>query len=116
MNASNFAFRDWYKEIIDTKDVVVSDVVVSKSSNKPNVVIAVPVFSQDKLFQGILTGSLNLDLIEEKLDELKLYANERILIVDDTRTVVVDSEHILKGQDLENLLEFLEIICLVKKQ
>ena len=100
MTASNFAFRDWYKEIIDTKDVVVSDVVVSKSSNKPNVVIAVPVFSQDKLFQGILTGSLNLDLIEEKLDELKLYANERILIVDDTRTVVVDSEHILKGQSV----------------
>jgi len=100
MNASNFAFRDWYKEIIDTKDVVVSDVVVSKSSNKPNVVIAVPVFSQDKLFQGILTGSLNLDLIEEKLDELKLYANERILIVDDTRTVAADSEHILKGQSV----------------
>ena len=100
MTASNFAFRDWYKEIIDTKDVVVSDVVVSKSSNKPNVVIAVPVFSQDKLFQGILTGSLNLDLIEEKLDELKLYANERILIVDDTRTVAADSEHILKGQSV----------------
>ncbi|TAK16902.1 MAG: PAS domain S-box protein [Nitrosarchaeum sp.] len=100
MTASNFAFRDWYKEIIATKDVVVSDVVVSKSSNKPNVVIAVPVFSQDKLFQGILTGSLNLDLIEEKLDELKLYANERILIVDDTRTVVADSEHILKGQSV----------------
>ena len=100
MTASNFAFRDWYKEIIDTKDVVVSDVVVSKSSNKPNVVIAVPVFSQDKLFQGILTGSLNLDIIEEKLDELKLYANERILVVDGTRTVVADSEHILKGQSV----------------
>lgn len=100
MTVSNFAFRDWYQKIIDTKDVVISDVVVSKSSNKPNVVIAVPVFSQDKLFQGILTGSLSLDVVEEKLDELKSYTNERILIVDDKRTVVADSEHILKGQSI----------------
>lgn len=100
MTVSNFEFRDWYKEVIDTKDVVVSDVVVSKSSNKPNVVIAVPIFSQDKLFQGILTGSLSLDVIEEKLEELKSYTNERILIIDDKRTVVADSDHILKGQSV----------------
>ena len=100
MTVSNFAFRDWYKETIDTKDVVVSNVVVSKSSDKPNVVIAVPVFSQDESFQGILTGSLSLDIIEEKLEELKSYTNERILIVDNTRTAVADSEHILKGQSI----------------
>lgn len=98
MTVSNFAFRDWYKEVIDTKDVVVSNVVVSKSSNKPNVVIAVPVFSQDKSVQGILTGSLSLDIIEEKLEELKSYTNERIIIIDNTRTAIADSEHILKGQ------------------
>jgi len=100
LTVSNFAFRDWYKEVVATHDVVVSDVVISKSSGKPNVVIALPVFSQNGSFQGILTGSLNLDLIQEKLEELKSYTNERIIITDDARTVVADSEGILKGQSL----------------
>jgi signal transduction histidine kinase len=100
MTVSNFAFRDWYKEVIDNKDVIISDLVISKSSNNPNIVIAVPVFSQDKSLQGILTGSLSLDIIEEKLEELKSYTDERIIIVDDTRTVIADSEDTLKGQSL----------------
>ena len=100
MTVSNFAFRDWYREVIDSKDAIVSDVVISKSSNKPNVVIAVPVFSQDKSVQGILTGSLDLDIIQERLKELKAYTDERILIIDDTRTIVADSEGILKGQNV----------------
>lgn len=100
LTVSNFAFRDWYKEVVATSDVVVSDVVISKSSGKPNIVIALPVFSQDGSFQGILTGSLNLDMIQEKLEELKSYSNERIIIIDDARTVVADSDGILKGHSL----------------
>ncbi|MFY9299573.1 MAG: ATP-binding protein [Candidatus Nitrosotenuis sp.] len=100
LTVSNFAFMDWYKEVVKTQDVVVSEVVVSKSSGKPNIVIAVPVFSQDGSLQGILTGSLNLDKIQERLVELKSYTDERIFIVDDTSTVIADSEKILKGQSL----------------
>ncbi|MEK6877461.1 MAG: cache domain-containing protein, partial [Thermoproteota archaeon] len=100
LTVSNFAFRDWYKEVVATHDVVVSDVVISKSSGKPNVVIALPVFSQNGSFQGILTGSLNLDMIQEKLEELKSYSNERIIMMDDARTVVADSAGILKGRSL----------------
>jgi PAS domain S-box-containing protein len=100
LTVSNFAFRDWYKEVVATHDVVVSDVVISKSSGKPNVVIALPVFSQNGSFQGILTGSLNLDMIQEKLEELKSYSGERIIIMDGARTVVADSAGILKGRSL----------------
>lgn len=97
---SNFAFRDWYKEVVATHDVVVSDVVISKSSNKPTIVIALPVFSQNGSFHGILTGSLNLDLIQKRLEDLKSYTDERIIITDNARTVVADSAGILKGQSL----------------
>lgn len=100
MTVSNFAFRDWYDEVVKTQDVVVSNMVISKSSGKPNVVIAVPVFSQENSLQGILTGSLNLDLIEERLQELRSYTDERVILVDDTRTVIADSERILKGQSI----------------
>lgn len=100
MTASNFAFRNWYKEVVDTQETVMSNVVISKSSGKPSVVIAVPVFSQEESFQGILTGSLNLDLIEERLQELRSRTNDRVLLVDDARTVIADSERILKGQHI----------------
>jgi PAS domain S-box-containing protein len=108
MTVSNFAFRDWYDEVVKTQNVAVSNVVISKSSGKPNVVIAVPVFSQEKLLRGILTGSLNLDLIEERLQELKSYTDERVVLVDDTRTVIADSERILKGQSLTLGIEEIE--------
>ena len=98
MTVSNFAFREWYKEVIDTQKTVISDVVISKSSGKPNIVIAVPVFSQEESLQGILTGSLSLDIIEERLQDLTSYTDERVLIVDEARTVIADSKRILKGQ------------------
>lgn len=100
LTVSNFAFRDWYKEVIAAHDAVVSDVIISKSSNKPSIVIALPVFSQNGSFHGILTGSLNLDLIQKRLEDLKSYTDERIIIMDHTRTVIVDSAGLLKGQKL----------------
>lgn len=98
MTASNFAFRDWYKDVISSHNPVVSQVVVSKSSGKPNVVIAVPVFSQNGTLQGVLTGSLSLDKIQQRLDQFKSYSNERILIADNVGTVAADSGGTLKGQ------------------
>lgn len=98
MTASNFAFRDWYKDVISSHNPVVSQVVVSKSSGKPNVVIAVPVFSQNGTLQGVLTGSLSLDKIQQHLDQFKSYSNERILIADNVGTVAADSGGTLKGQ------------------
>lgn len=98
MTASNFAFRDWFKDVEASHNTVVSQVVVSKSSGKPNVVIAVPVFSQNGTLQGVLTGSLSLDKVQQHLDQFKSYSNERILITDTVGTIVADSGGTLKGQ------------------
>ncbi len=98
MTTSNFAFRDWYKDVISSNSVIVSPVIISKSSIKPNVVIAVPVFSQSGSLEGILTGSLNLDATQEYLKSLQSYTNERILILDSAQTIAADSGEILKGQ------------------
>lgn len=98
MTTSNFAFRDWYKDVITYHSPVVSQVVVSKSSGRPNVVVAIPVFSQNGTLQGILTGSLSLDKTQQRLEALKSYSDERILIADNAGTVVADSDGSLKGQ------------------
>jgi signal transduction histidine kinase len=100
---SNFAFRDWYKDVISSHNVTVSQVITSKSSGKPNVVIALPVFSQSGDLEGILTGSLSLDKTQEYLKNLQIYAHERLLIVDNAQTVAADSEGILKGHKLFTL-------------
>ncbi|MDE1829280.1 MAG: sensor histidine kinase [Thaumarchaeota archaeon] len=92
MTTSNFAFRDWYTGAMSSHSVYVSQVVVSKSSGKPNVVIAVPVSSENGSFLGLLTGSFSLDKFQKEVENSKLYSLERIIVVDNTGAIVADSE------------------------
>ncbi len=103
MTASNFAFRGWYKDVISSNNITVSQVITSKSSIKPNVVIALPIFSQNGSLEGILTASLSLDKIQEYLKSLQSYTNERILVLDSAQTVAADSGGILKGQKFSDI-------------
>ncbi|GEM_PF-1601424 len=92
MTTSNFAFRDWYKGAISSDNIYVSQVVVSKSSGKPNVVIAIPVFSKNSTLLGLLTGSFSLDKFKKEVESSKLYSSERVIVVDNTGAIVADSE------------------------
>jgi len=64
--------RDYIKAVISTKKTFISDVLISKTTGKPAVVIAVPIFSGQGEFKGIVGGTLDLAIIEEMRKKIKI--------------------------------------------
>lgn len=64
--------RDYVKAVISEKKTIISNVLISKTTGKPAIVIAVPLFSQNGDFQGILGATLDLSVIEEMRNKIKL--------------------------------------------
>lgn len=64
--------RDYFKEVSSNKKTVVSDVLISKTTGKPAVVIAVPIFNVQGEFQGILGATLDLSIIEEMRSKITI--------------------------------------------
>ena len=64
--------RDYFKAASSQKKTVVSDVLISKTTGKPAIVIAVPIFSDQGELQGILGATLDLASIEEMRGKITL--------------------------------------------
>ncbi|MDR3594409.1 methyl-accepting chemotaxis protein [Clostridium sp.] len=64
--------RDYVNEVLSNKKTIVSDVLISKTTGKPSVVIAVPIFNTQNQLQGILGATLNLNKIEEMRSKVSM--------------------------------------------
>jgi hypothetical protein len=101
----NYADRDWYKGVIALNNTYISSVFISASIHAAATAIVVPVYS---IGAGIVSGSntgsavtpplsgywvgiLDLRSIDEILKKLNFAQNERIFVVDDNGTALVDS-------------------------
>ena len=52
--------RDYFKAVSSNKKTIISDILISKTTGKPAIVIAIPIFNSQGEFQGILGGKLKL--------------------------------------------------------
>ena len=68
----NMSDRDYFKAVISNKKTEISDVLISKTTGKPAVVIAIPIFSAQGEFQGILGATLDLSIIEEMRSKITI--------------------------------------------
>ena len=68
----NMSDRDYFKAVISNKKTEISDVLISKTTGKPAVVIVIPIFSAQGEFQGILGGTLDLSIIEEMRSKITI--------------------------------------------
>jgi len=64
--------RDYFKTISLQKKTVISDVLISKTTGKPAIVIAVPIFNAQGELQGILGATLDLASIEDMRSKITL--------------------------------------------
>ena len=64
--------RDYFKAVSSNKKTVISDVLISKTTGKPAVVIAIPIFNAQGEFQGILGATLDLSIIEEMRSKITI--------------------------------------------
>ncbi|OOM77468.1 methyl-accepting chemotaxis protein [Clostridium sp. BL-8] len=68
----NNSDRDYFQAAASQKKTVISDVLISKTTGKPAVVIAVPIFNAEKQFEGILGATLDLNSLEEMRNKVIL--------------------------------------------
>jgi methyl-accepting chemotaxis protein len=64
--------RDYFKDASSKKKTVISDVLISKTTGKPAVVIAIPMFNLQNEFEGILGATLDLSVIEEMRSKITI--------------------------------------------
>ena len=87
----NFAYRDYYIEVINRQNTYVSAAFQSTATYNYTTVIAVPVFKDGSL-AGLLVGALNLGVINEQLRMLDLDENEVAVIVDGDWNEIASSD------------------------
>lgn len=78
----NNSDRDYFKEVVSKKKTVISDVLISKATNKPSVVIVVPIFSEQGEFKGVVGGTLDLSNMEEMRSKIKMGETGKAFVTD----------------------------------
>ncbi|MBP2650957.1 MAG: methyl-accepting chemotaxis sensory transducer with Cache sensor [Firmicutes bacterium] len=66
----SYADRDYFKKVLATKEHCISEPLISKTTGKLSIVLAVPVKANGQL-TGILIGTYSLDKLSEMLKEVK---------------------------------------------
>ena len=88
--------RDYYKEVMTGK-AVVSNVVISKTTGKPAVVIAVPVISGDQVI-GMIGGTLDLTEVKSIAGAYSLGTSGFISIMDGEGHILVHKDQKLEEE------------------
>jgi len=102
--------RDYIKAVISTKKTFISDVLISKTTGKPAVVIAIPIFSEQGEFKGIVGGTLDLAIIEEMRSKIKMGETGYAYITDSKGQVLAHPDEKMTAERT-NVLE----VSVVKK-
>ncbi|WP_378955725.1 methyl-accepting chemotaxis protein [Pelosinus sp. sgz500959] len=84
--------RDYFKKVISTKKVAVSDPLVSKSTGKLAVVLAVPVMHNDQL-TGVLVGTFSVNRLTNVISNLKFLDTGYGQLADDGGTIIAHPQH-----------------------
>lgn len=71
----NMAERPYFEKVMATKDSVVSDVVIGKTTGKPAVVIAHPITNSNGDIVGVLAQSLDVSFLQNIIGGLKMAHN-----------------------------------------
>ena len=100
----NYAFRDYYKNVMTTKKPYMSDVIISQATNSATSVIAVPVFSENETLIGIWVGAMNPDSIHQSISTHYLGMNGFVAVLDQDGNVITSASSIvLQNTTLKDL-------------
>ena len=93
LTATNFAFRDYYQVVNQTKKTYVSDAILSKATIGTNLaIIATPVINHENNMVGIMSGAINFNNYDIFLQSLNLQNNTRLVLVDKNGVKIGDSK------------------------
>ena len=109
LTSTNFAFRDYYQVVNQTKKTYLSDAILSKATGLNLAVIATPVINHQNELIGILLGTINFNNYDKFLQSLNLQNNTRLVLIDKNGVKIGDSnetETSVSTKSFENKEQF----------
>jgi hypothetical protein len=92
LTTTNFAFRDYFQVVNQTKKTYLSDAIISKATRGTNLaIIATPVINKENNMIAILSGAINFNNYDELLQSLNLQNNTRLVLIDKSGVKIGDS-------------------------
>ncbi len=97
-------FRQYFTEVMRSKDFTISDYSIGITSRKPVIILALPVFDEEKNITGVIAASMDLEWINKSIAKFDLPTNRSLLIVDSTGNILGGfwAEEKLIGKSIAN--------------
>ena len=89
----NYSDRSWFKKIMQTRDLVMGEIIVGRISGKCGNNLAYPILDKEGRFLGALSFHLNLDWVGELLSKSKFPPTTAIALSDSSRKVLFRYPH-----------------------
>lgn len=74
--------RPYFQQAIQTKEPVVSELIIGRTVKRPAVVAAAPIIGEDKQLHGVVTVSLRLDQLARRMLDIGLRPGQAIFVTD----------------------------------
>ncbi len=81
------ADRPYFEKVMDTGQPVVSEVLISRRTSRPTIIVAVPLQDAEKKTTGAIIVTLFLDTLAQRLEGVALGPEQNILLVDPAGTM-----------------------------
>ncbi|MTV49961.1 HAMP domain-containing protein [Heliobacillus mobilis] len=89
----NIADRKYFQELQKGADLVVSDVLISKGTGQPSVIIGVPMKDEQGRFIGALLGVLNLEKTGDMVDAVAVGQTGYAFVTDHAGKILIHPNH-----------------------
>lgn len=110
----NISDRAYFQQAIQTKEPVVSELIIGRAVQRPAVVAAAPVLHEDGQVLGVVTVSLRLDLLARRMLDIGLRPGQAIFVADSHGRLVFYTsrmESSWEERDLSGLPEIQEALA-----
>jgi len=88
---TNVADRDYYKAVVNTKQVYISDPLLARNNGKLSLIIAIPVLEEGKLVK-IITGNVSLERVNDLIKEIKFKETGYATLLDDSGMIIAHAK------------------------
>ncbi|NEW09221.1 diguanylate cyclase [Paenibacillus sp. SYP-B3998] len=89
--------RSYFTEALQKKEHI-SDVLFSNLSGKQMITFSAPVLGDEGDFQGVVVGSVSLDMLDKLMEQLSFGKTGEVFVVDKTGKVITSSRSLSRPQ------------------
>lgn len=78
----NYSDRVWFREALKTRRFVIGNLTISRTTGKPVIVTALPIFDAQGIVRRIIFTSIDIGWLERRLQQIKLPAGTAVSVMD----------------------------------